>query len=85
MGGLYNTGQDCTCGSRVYVQSSVYDKFLGIMKEKIKEYKLGDGFDTESSAGPLVRDISICILMIRAELDFESPIRQGHVSHRQWH
>lgn len=59
MGGLYNTGQDCTCGSRIYVQSSVYDKFLNIMKEKVKEYKLGDGFDAESSAGPLVRDVSI--------------------------
>lgn len=54
MGGLYNSGQDCTCGSRIYVQSSVYDKFLGIMKEKVTSYKLGDGFDPASSAGPLV-------------------------------
>lgn len=61
MGGLYNTGQDCTCGSRIYVQSSVYDKFLGIMKEKIKDYKLGDGFDAASSAGPLVCSIACCL------------------------
>jgi acyl-CoA reductase-like NAD-dependent aldehyde dehydrogenase len=37
------------------VQSSVYDKFLGIMKEKVASYQLGDGFDPASSAGPLVR------------------------------
>lgn len=54
MGGLYNTGQDCTCGSRVYVQSSVYEKFIDIIKEKITAYKLGEGFDPESSAGPLI-------------------------------
>lgn len=54
MGGLYNSGQDCTCGSRIYVQSTVYDKFLSIMKEKVKEYHIGDGFDSKSTAGPLV-------------------------------
>ena len=58
MGGLYNTGQDCTCGSRIYVQSSVYDKFLAIFKEKIMAYKLGNGFDADSSAGPLVSSFS---------------------------
>jgi acyl-CoA reductase-like NAD-dependent aldehyde dehydrogenase len=55
MGGLNNAGQDCTCGSRIYVQSSVYTKFLDIVKEKMTSYKIGDGSDPESSAGPLVR------------------------------
>ncbi|KIM21368.1 hypothetical protein M408DRAFT_333502 [Serendipita vermifera MAFF 305830] len=54
MGATYNSGQDCTCGSRVYVQSSVYDKFLSIMKVKVEEYHIGDGFDSKSSAGPLI-------------------------------
>jgi aldehyde dehydrogenase (NAD+) len=54
MGGLYNTGQDCTCASRLYVQSSVYDKFLAILRTKIQEYKVGPGHDESSSAGPLI-------------------------------
>ena len=58
MGGLYNSGQDCTCGGRIYVQSSVYDKFLDLVKEKVTDYRLGDAFDSTSSAGPLVR---LCI------------------------
>jgi len=54
MGNLYNTGQDCTCSSRLYVQSSVYDKFLVILKNKVQEYKVGPGHDESSNAGPLV-------------------------------
>lgn len=68
MGGLYNSGQDCTCGSRLYVQSTVYDRFLEIMKEKVKEYKLGDGFDPESNSGPLVGQFMITwVYLIRLE------------------
>jgi len=29
LGICYNTGQDCTAGSRVYVQESIYDNSLG--------------------------------------------------------
>ncbi|PVF93369.1 putative aldehyde dehydrogenase [Serendipita vermifera] len=57
MGGLYNTGQDCTCGSRIYVQSTVYEKFLDIVKRKVQEYRVGDGFDEGSSAGPLISKV----------------------------
>jgi acyl-CoA reductase-like NAD-dependent aldehyde dehydrogenase len=41
MGNLYNTGQDCTCSSRLYVQSSVYDKFLAILKIRSGSTKSG--------------------------------------------
>ncbi|KZV75147.1 NAD-aldehyde dehydrogenase [Peniophora sp. CONT] len=54
MGILYNTGQDCTAGSRVYVQNSVYDKFAEILKRKAAELVIGDGFDEKSGGGPVV-------------------------------
>jgi aldehyde dehydrogenase (NAD+) len=54
MGNLYNTGQDCTCSSRLYIQSSVYDKFVALLESKVQEYKVGPGHDESSSAGPLV-------------------------------
>ena len=54
MGILYNTGQDCTAGSRVYVQNSVYDKFTAILKRKAAELVIGDGFDEKSGGGPVV-------------------------------
>ncbi|TFY83823.1 hypothetical protein EWM64_g184 [Hericium alpestre] len=54
LGILYNTGQDCTAGSRVYVQDSIYDKFVNLLASKAKELVIGDGFDERSGGGPLV-------------------------------
>jgi hypothetical protein len=54
LGILYNTGQDCTAGSRVYVQESVHDKFVEILVGKAKELHIGDGFDEKSGGGPVV-------------------------------
>ncbi|KAH8999311.1 NAD-aldehyde dehydrogenase [Lactarius akahatsu] len=54
LGILYNTGQDCTAGSRVYVQDSIYDKFVTILAAKAKELVIGDGFDEKTGGGPVV-------------------------------
>jgi len=54
LGITYNTGQDCTAGSRVYVQESVYDKFLDLLVQKVKAQVIGDGMDAKSGAGPVV-------------------------------
>ncbi|KAH9921482.1 NAD-aldehyde dehydrogenase [Epithele typhae] len=54
LGILYNTGQDCTAGSRLFVQESIYDKFLDICVSKFKQHKIGDGFDDSSAGGPVV-------------------------------
>ncbi|KAG1806904.1 aldehyde dehydrogenase domain-containing protein [Suillus plorans] len=54
LGVLYNTGQDCTAGSRLYVQDTIYDKFVSLLVSKAKELVIGDGFDEKSGGGPLV-------------------------------
>lgn len=54
LGICYNTGQDCTAGSRVYVQESVYDKFIDLLVAKVKATVIGDGFDEKSTGGPVV-------------------------------
>ncbi|OJA16986.1 hypothetical protein AZE42_00575 [Rhizopogon vesiculosus] len=54
LGILYNTGQDCTAGSRLYVQDTVYDKFISLLVPKAKELVIGDGFDEKSGGGPVV-------------------------------
>ncbi|KAJ8698209.1 hypothetical protein PTI98_004947 [Pleurotus ostreatus] len=50
----YNTGQDCTAGSRLYVQETIYDKFVALLVGKMKELVVGNGFDDASGAGPVV-------------------------------
>ncbi|KAI0773836.1 NAD-aldehyde dehydrogenase [Fomes fomentarius] len=54
LGILYNTGQDCTAGSRLFVQDTIYDKFIPLIVEKFKQLKIGDGFDESSGGGPVV-------------------------------
>jgi aminomuconate-semialdehyde/2-hydroxymuconate-6-semialdehyde dehydrogenase len=36
-----NSGQICLCGSRVLVHSSIYDKFMDIYLQQLKEFKIG--------------------------------------------
>lgn len=55
LGICYNSGQDCTAGSRVYVQDSIYDKFIQLLVEKVKQQVIGDGLDDKSAGGPVVR------------------------------
>lgn len=81
LGICYNTGQDCTAGSRVYVQDSIYDKFLDILVGKVKEQVIGDAFDEKSGGGPVVCQSSLSIvpyLYLIADgspyLGFESPV-----------
>ncbi|KAI6034222.1 aldehyde dehydrogenase domain-containing protein [Pisolithus microcarpus] len=59
LGILYNTGQDCTAGSRLYVQDTIYDKFLHLLVEKAKQLVIGDGFDEKSGGGPVRNMIRI--------------------------
>ncbi|KAJ7507709.1 aldehyde dehydrogenase domain-containing protein [Mycena galericulata] len=54
LGICYNSGQDCTAGSRVYVQDSIHDKFVELLVSKVKELVIGDGLDDNTSAGPVV-------------------------------
>jgi aldehyde dehydrogenase (NAD+) len=51
---FWNHGQACCAGSRVYVQESIYDKFLEKITAKAKSIKLGDPFALDSYQGPQV-------------------------------
>ncbi|KAJ7276293.1 NAD-aldehyde dehydrogenase [Mycena haematopus] len=54
LGICYNSGQDCTAGSRVYVQDSIHDKFVELLVSKVKELVFGNGLDDKTSGGPVV-------------------------------
>ena len=71
LGILYNTGQDCTAGSRVYIQESIYDKFVALLVSRAKEVVVGDGFEEKTSAGPVVSSTpSISVLVLMAILTY---------------
>ena len=49
-----NTGQTCVCANRIYVQDSIYDKFISAFAEKVKNLKVGDGLLEGTTQGPLI-------------------------------
>jgi len=50
----YNcSGQWCTSTSRAILLEKIYDKFIEILVEKLKEIKVGDGLNPGISMGPL--------------------------------
>ena len=49
-----NQGQICLCGSRIFVQRGIYNKFRAAFVEKVKQLKVGNPFDTDSNLGAVV-------------------------------
>lgn len=51
LGILFNQGQVCCAGSRIFVQESFYDKFIAKAKEKFEKVKVGDPLDPTTQMG----------------------------------
>jgi acyl-CoA reductase-like NAD-dependent aldehyde dehydrogenase len=49
-----NAGQDCCARSRIMVQRSVYDAFVGLLVEATSRVKVGDPEDASTEMGPLI-------------------------------
>ncbi|MEX1147703.1 MAG: aldehyde dehydrogenase family protein [Sphingomonadales bacterium] len=51
---LFNTGQVCTAGSRLFVERKVFDRVTEGVAEIAKSMKLGPGLDPATQLGPVV-------------------------------
>jgi acyl-CoA reductase-like NAD-dependent aldehyde dehydrogenase len=49
-----NAGQDCCARSRIFVERSVYDRFLELLVEATSGVKVGDPRDESTQMGPLI-------------------------------
>lgn len=54
IGLFFNQGQCCCAGSRVFVQSSVYDEFVSRLAKLTQSRRVGDPFDPATEQGPQV-------------------------------
>ena len=54
MGILFNQGQVCCAGSRVFVQDTIYDKFIAAVKEKFESIKVGLPWEEDTIMGSQV-------------------------------
>lgn len=51
-----NQGQICLCGSRLYVEKPVYEKFKEAFVEKASQLRVGDPLENETQVGALVSE-----------------------------
>jgi succinate-semialdehyde dehydrogenase/glutarate-semialdehyde dehydrogenase len=54
-----SSGQTCVCANRIYVQKGIYDEFAQKFAEKVKDFKVGNGFDEGITHGPLIHDRAV--------------------------
>ncbi|KAG9083707.1 aldehyde dehydrogenase (NAD(P)(+)) ald5 [Ceratobasidium sp. UAMH 11750] len=60
---FFNHGQCCCAGSRVFVQASVYDKFVEKFTAHVAKLKVGDPFKSDTFQGPQVSQIQFDRIM----------------------
>ena len=53
----WNHGQCCCAGTRIFVQSGIYEKFLPAFTEKVQAIKVGDPFAKGIDQGPQVSQV----------------------------
>jgi betaine-aldehyde dehydrogenase len=49
-----NAGQDCCARSRILIQKSVYDRFVGLLTDATQRFKVGNPEDGATEMGPLI-------------------------------
>src|SRR5699024_6194853 len=55
-GTMYNSGQNCSATTRIYVQRKIYDDVLEALKVKAGKAVVGPGLDNNTEYGPLVSE-----------------------------
>lgn len=51
-----NQGEICLCGSRIFVEKNIYEKFRNDFVEKVKSLKVGNPLDDSSDLGAIVSE-----------------------------
>ncbi|MBL7779018.1 MAG: aldehyde dehydrogenase [Chitinophagales bacterium] len=51
-----NQGEICLCGSRIFVEKSIYEKFREAFVTRVKTLKVGDPNDADSNLGAIVSE-----------------------------
>jgi aminomuconate-semialdehyde/2-hydroxymuconate-6-semialdehyde dehydrogenase len=51
-----NQGEICLCGSRILVERSLYDSFIGEFVERVKQLRVGDPLEEKTDVGALISE-----------------------------
>merc|ERR1711939_271830 len=80
---FFNHGQCCCAGSRIYVQSGIYDKFIEAFKGRTAKNVVGDPFASDTFQGPQVSKLQFDRIMnyIQAGKDAGAKVETGGDRH----
>ena len=76
-GAMFNSGQWCCGIERIYVHESLFDSFVSKAVEIVKNYKLGNPLDPETTLGPMA-NVRFAT-EVRAQID--DAVAQGATAH----
>lgn len=62
LGNFYSSGQVCSNGTRVFVHTSIKQKFLARLKERTQSAIIGDPLDEATNFGPMVSENQLKIV-----------------------
>ncbi|KAH8703297.1 putative succinate-semialdehyde dehydrogenase Uga2 [Talaromyces proteolyticus] len=54
-----SSGQTCVCANRIYVQKGIYDEFAKRFADKVRGFKLGPGFESSTTHGPVIHSRAV--------------------------
>jgi succinate-semialdehyde dehydrogenase/glutarate-semialdehyde dehydrogenase len=77
-----NTGQTCVCANRIFVQQSIAKKFIKKLSKKVKNLKVGNGFDNVD-IGPLIDNYALdkVVNLLKNAKENGATIHQGGNTH----
>lgn len=53
---FFHAGQVCSAGTRLILEESIHDEFVGALVDRVKSIRLGNGFDKSTQMGPLISE-----------------------------
>ncbi|CAK7273823.1 succinate semialdehyde dehydrogenase NADP+ linked [Sporothrix epigloea] len=54
-----SSGQTCVCANRIFVQRGIYDAFAEKFAAKVREFRVGNGFEKGVTHGPLIHERAV--------------------------
>ncbi|TCK09329.1 aldehyde dehydrogenase family protein [Marinobacterium mangrovicola] len=78
---MFNSGQACTAGSRLYIHEDIYDEVVAGVAEYTSSLKLGHGLDPNTNMGPLIsaRQHARVSSLLQSGIDEGAKVMQGDV------
>lgn len=73
------SGQSCVAGSRVIVQSGLYDQFIEMVTERAQQIRIGDPLADDTQMGPLATQVQLdrCIRVVAESAEQGATIHTG--------